>query len=124
MPITVTRDEVDSHRPFVYAREEADGRFTLYFAGDVIPPIPQPPAAPCPAAVSATGLRLALIEAGMQNAIEAYVPTQPPETKVWWEYQVTMRRDHPLIAKAQADLGIADAVADMLFNRAEQLAPL
>lgn len=44
MPITVTRDQVDAHRPFIASREQPDGRFTLYFAGDVIPPIPGPSA--------------------------------------------------------------------------------
>lgn len=115
------QDITASDRPFVTSRGNQDGTVTLYYPGDLIPPLPQPPDPKCPPEVTNRQFRLALTRAGLRVAAEAYVAAGNQDLKDWWEYEPIMRRDHPLIAAAIMALGKTPADADAVFTLAATL---
>jgi hypothetical protein len=73
-----------------------------------------------PAAVSMRQARMALEAAGLMDAIEAAMDALPPGqqrrlARIEWEYAVSLRRDHALVAQLQAALALTDEQVDELF---------
>lgn len=71
------------------------------------------------AAVPMRAAKLALIDAGLLDAIDAAVAAMPgtdgQKARIEWQYSNTLRRDHPLMAQLSAGLGLTAAQVDALF---------
>ena len=65
--------------------------------------------------------RLALTQAGLLAAIEAWVAAAPDAVRIEWEYATEIRRDWPPITAAATALGLSDAQLDGLFELAMSL---
>lgn len=95
----------------------------LYEGGEFIRPPDPPPAVP--AEVTMRQARLALLNAGLldtaQAVIDALPMPQQRQAQIEWEYALSVRRDHPLIALMIAE-GLATAEeVDGLFVAAAGL---
>jgi hypothetical protein len=71
--------------------------------------------------ISPRQARLALLQAGLLDAVEAYISTQPRAVQLEWEYANEIRRDHALLTDAAAALGLSEAQLDELFIAAASL---
>ena len=71
-----------------------------------------------PASVTPSQARLALLEAGLLDRVQATVDAQGGAAKITWEYATTLSRDDPLITSLGTTLGLTDAAIDMLFKKA------
>lgn len=78
-------------------------------------------APPVPHTVTPRQIRLALIEVGLDDQVDALLGSQSKEVRVAWEYATQVDRDNPLIAMAQQLLGMTDGQADDLFRLAASL---
>ena len=76
---------------------------------------------PVPEAITPLQARRALRAAGLLDAVNAWIATQPDDAQEAWEYCVEVRRDSPLIAGAQAGLGLIDEQVDDLFRQGAAL---
>ena len=65
--------------------------------------------------------QLALLQAGVLDAMESWVATQPRATQIEYFSRVTWRRDWPLVATGAAVLGLTEAQVDELFILADTL---
>lgn len=65
--------------------------------------------------------RLALAQAGLLTAVEAWIATAPEATQIEWQYANEIRRDWPPIAAAATALGLNEAQLDDLFSLAATL---
>ena len=74
----------------------------------------------CPP-ISPRQARLAMLQAGLLDAVEAYITTQPKAAQVEWEYANEIRRDHALLSGAATALGLTEAQIDDLFSLAATL---
>ena len=90
----------------------------LYVAGAFVRP---QTTAPVPEAVTPVQFRRALRQAGLYDAVAAYVATQDADTQDAWEYAVSIPRDDALVARAAAELGQSDEEVDDLFRLAATL---
>lgn len=63
-------------------------------------------------------LRRALTQIGLRSAVEAVVAAADQDTKDMWDYAVTYRRNHPIVAALAASLNKTDADIDALFDLA------
>jgi len=77
--------------------------------------------APVPEAVTPVQFRRALRQAGLYDAVTAYVATQDADTQDAWEYAVSIPRSDALVALAAAGLGQTDEEVDDLFRFAATL---
>lgn len=116
----------DADRPFITARGNADGTVTLYYPGDTIPLMPEPPAAPaCPQSVTMRQARLALLAMGKLAAVTAAINALPSPQReaaqIEWEYSGEVHRDRALVRSLAPALGLDDAALDGLFNAAALL---
>lgn len=63
--------------------------------------------------------RIALLDAGLLEAVRASVATMPgtegERARIDWEYALEVRRDWPLISYMAGDLGLTDEQVDGLF---------
>ncbi len=80
-------------------------------------------AAHIPAPVNALRFRLALLEAGILDAVESYVANAPREVKLAWEFHGEIDFDNPMVAAAAGALGVNDAALRALFERAAVIEP-
>jgi hypothetical protein len=97
----------------------ADFRSDLYvWKGGALVRLPDPPAppAPVPEAITPLQARRALRAAGLLDAVNAWIATQPADAQDAWEYCIEVRRDSPFIAGAQAALGLTSQQVDDLFR--------
>lgn len=76
-----------------------------------------------PAPVPALRFRLALLEAGILDAVEAYVAAAPREVRLAWEFHGEIEFDNPWVAAAAAGLGVDDAGLRALFRRSTEIDP-
>lgn len=76
-----------------------------------------------PAPVPALRFRLALLEAGILDAVEAYVASAPREVRLAWEFHGEIEFDNPWVAAAAARLGVDDAGLRALFRRSTEIDP-
>ena len=95
---------------------EIGGRWT----GSGWEPKPIPPV-PVPEAITPLQARRALRAADLLDAVNAWIAIQPDDAQEAWEYCVEVRRDSPLIAGAQAGLGLTDEQVDDLFRQGAAL---
>lgn len=76
-----------------------------------------PVVAPIPSVVSMRQARLALLQAGKLDDIEAAVAQLGASAQIEWEYAQTVERSHPLVQS----LGMSDTELDALFTQAASL---
>jgi hypothetical protein len=75
-----------------------------------------------PASVTPRQMRLALIQAGYNDAVQNYVAgINDPAVIVQWEYATQIDRNNALIATAAQGLGLNSAQVDSLFRLAATL---
>lgn len=84
----------------------------------IIHAIPMPS---IPGSVSMRQARLALLNAGLLDDVEAAVATAGRAAQIEWEFATEVRRNHPLITIVQAEQGMSDAQIDELFAGAAKL---
>lgn len=63
--------------------------------------------------------RLALLDAGLLDEVEAAITT--PENRIWWDYSTTVERNHPLVDAVLAALGKSPEEIDEMFIEAAKL---
>lgn len=72
-----------------------------------------------PQTVTMRQARLALLDAGLLEAVQTSVATMPSaegeRARIDWEYALEVRRDWPLISYMAGDLGLTDEQVDGLF---------
>ena len=76
---------------------------------------------PVQGVVSMRQARLALLQAGLLDAVNAAVQAAGPAAIVEWDYANEVRRDSALIASLSSDLNLTDAQVDALFATAALL---
>ena len=78
-----------------------------------------------PMAITMRQARLALLNAGLLDDVEAAIITinepQRSQTQIEWEYAQTVERDNALVAALGPKLGLDDAAIDSLFSMAATL---
>lgn len=72
-------------------------------------------------AVDMAQARLALLNAGLLETVEANLVNMGQAAQIEWEYRTTVRRDNALVAAMKAQLGWTDEQLDNLFIAAAQL---
>lgn len=77
------------------------------------PPSPRP-ASP-PPAVTMRQARLALLSAGLLDAVDAAIAAAPRAVQIEWEYATQIERASPLVGAIAAGLGLDDGDLDALF---------
>jgi len=65
--------------------------------------------------------RLALLQYGLLDQVEALVSKVGGSTKITWEYALTIDRADPLIETLRGGLGLLPAAVDQLFRTASTL---
>lgn len=96
------------------------GRFDGRYDGVGYVRVPAP--VPVPAEVARLWARLALVEAGLLEAVEAAVAKADTVTQIYWTDAASFRRDSPILAEVCAGLGFSAAQVDALFLTAAKLA--
>lgn len=64
--------------------------------------------------------RLALLHAGLLEAVEIAVTNAGPAAKIEWEYATTVDKDWPLVNSLVTSLGLSDFEIDNLFTAARR----
>jgi hypothetical protein len=83
---------------------------------------PAPPPAPTvPQVVSPKQARIALLNAGLLDQVQAAVDAAGGATKIAWEYATEISRTDPLIETLAQSLQLTDAQVDQLFTAAAQI---
>lgn len=86
---------------------------------------PDPIKPPVPEVVTMRQARLALLQAGKLNdvdaAINALASPQKEEAQISWEYSTEVRRDSDLVKQLAPGLGLDDVALDALFTQASKL---
>jgi hypothetical protein len=86
-------------------------------------PAPVPP--PVPQVVTMRQARLALLQAGKLDDVDAAIAALPSPEKeaaqISWEYSTEVRRDSDLVKQLAPGLGLDDAALDALFTQAATL---
>ena len=75
---------------------------------------PEPPVV-VPASVSMRQARLALLDAGLLDDVDAAMSGASPADRIEWEYATEVRRDSALVASMTVALGWSAAQVDDLF---------
>lgn len=78
-------------------------------------------ATPSGTSVTMRQARLALLGAGLLDAIDAAVIAAGPAARIEWEYAQTVDRDWPLVVRLATGLGLNEAQIDALFAAAARL---
>lgn len=68
-----------------------------------------------PQVVTMRQARLALLDAGLLDAVQAAVNVAPQETKIAWEYAIELGRSDSLVTTLAASLGLTETQIDGLF---------
>lgn len=96
--------------------------YLAWLAAGNVPDPPDPAEAPpVPTEVSAAQGRLALLQAGVLEALEAWITAQPRATQIEYSSRGTWRRDWPLVAAGAMALGLTEGQVDDLFILADTL---
>ena len=75
--------------------------------------------APVPASVTPAQIRLAILNTpGLQPVLDTYVAAMDAETRIRWDYAISVSRHDPAVIAAAAWAGLSDAQLDQLFVRA------
>ena len=84
---------------------------------------PPPAPTPVPQTVSPYQARIALLNAGLLDAVNALVanPSTPRQAVIAWEYATVIERYSPFISSLAPALSLNDAQVDALFIAAAQV---
>lgn len=90
-----------------------------------LPPDPPPPP-PIPTSVTMRQARLALLQLGLLDDVEAAIASIPDEVQrraaqIEWEYASTVERDSQWVQNLAGALGLSDEQLDQLFQLAATL---
>lgn len=68
--------------------------------------LPPPPPEPKPEITQVTmrQARLALLQAGLLDAVDAHITT--PEQRIWWDYSTVVEKNNPLCQEIATALGL------------------
>lgn len=92
----------------------------VYIDGQFVKP--EPPPSEIPQTVTMRQCRIALLDAGLLDAVQSSIATMPgtdgERARIDWEYALEVRRDWPLIGYMAGDLGLSDEQVDGLFMAA------
>ena len=100
---------------FIECPDEVDN-FWLYDGNEFTPPLPIPVIIPT---LTMRQARLALLDAGLLDEVEAAITT--PENRIWWDYSTTVERTHPLVDAVLTALGKSPEEIDEMFIEAAKL---
>jgi hypothetical protein len=93
--------------------------------GGVYTPPPQAPVVPIAPptfiVVSQRQARLALLNAGLLDKVNAAVAASDAATQIMWDYSSEIRSDNPLIAALGAQLGLTPTQIAQLFIQAQSI---
>lgn len=87
-------------------------------------PIPEPyvaPPPPIPQTVTPRQARLALLDAGLLDQVQAAIDAAGGSTQITWEYATEINRSDALVVQIGASLNLTDAQIDALFTQAASL---
>lgn len=95
----------------------------LMSAAQIAAALPYDPPPPPPLTVTPWQARTALAQQGLLDDIEALIDSLGPSNPahIAWHYAERIRRDSPLIAALQSQIGLTDAQLDDLFALAKSL---
>jgi hypothetical protein len=96
-------------------------QYLLWLAAGNIPDPADPIAVVIPTVISMAQARLALLDAGLLDAVEHGISSMPRATQIDWEFRHTVERTSPLVATFAAALHLDDAALDALFIAGAQL---
>lgn len=86
---------------------------------------PAPVPAPVPAVASMRQARLALLQIGKLQDVDAAIAALPSPAKdaakIEWEYATEVRRDSTLMQQLATAIGLDDAALDALFTQAASM---
>ena len=92
------------------------------YVNGVYTPPPEPEPVPVVInVVTARQARLALLNSGLLDQVEAAVTQAGTEAKIYWDYSTEIHRDSPFIASIGQSLGLTDTQIDDLFKQAVTL---
>lgn len=119
IPFTASPDDLEAHSRELYARAIA-GEF-----GPVAPYVPAPPPPPAPPVVPTrvemAQARLALLQEGLLDDVEAAMSSMPRDAQIEWEFRSHVVRNSPLVTALAAQLHLNDTQLDALFTLAASL---
>ena len=85
-------------------------------------PTPAPVAPPSvPQTVSPRQARLALVQSGLYDQVNATINALDKTTQVWWEYTLVIERQNPILLNVAAQIGLQSYQVDALFILAATL---
>ncbi len=81
---------------------------------------------PVPQSVTVRQARLALLRAGLLDAVDAAIaaipdPVQRTAAQIEWEYATVIERNSPLVTSLAAGLGLTAADIEALFEAASRI---
>lgn len=76
---------------------------------------PDPAPIPVPQVITIRQAKLALLQAGLLDDVDAAVAQADRATQIEWEYATEVRRDWPTLLTLQTALGLSDQQVDDLF---------
>jgi hypothetical protein len=88
-------------------------------SGELAPPAQESP--PVPQVVSRAQLKLALLAAGILDAVEGFVATADRAVQIMWAERAEFDRHHPLLAEMVTAFGMTPGQADDIFRLAATL---
>lgn len=80
---------------------------------------PPPPAPVEITQVTMRQARLALLQAGLLDAVEAHITT--PEQRIWWDYSTVVEKNNVIVTDVTTALGITEQQVTDLFELAATL---
>lgn len=72
-------------------------------------------------AITPRQARLALLNAGLLDVVEAYIAQASRSVQIEWEFANAIRRDWPPVVQAASALGLSNEHVDALFTAAARL---
>ncbi|MDR1350850.1 MAG: hypothetical protein LBJ59_08785 [Zoogloeaceae bacterium] len=120
----IPADAVDAPPPEIPQEQRAKWGGDAWLFEDIPPPSPEPEAEPepepgVPQSVTMRQARLALLGAGLLDAVNAAIAgmasVEGKAAQIEWEFAQEVRRDNPLFAALSAQMGLSDAQLDELF---------
>ena len=111
----VASEEFAAEQKWILASDDVGIGWSLV-NGEWIAPPPPPVIIPT---LTMRQARLALLDVGLLDGVEAAITTT--ENRIWWDYSTTVERSHPLVNAVLTSLGKTEAEIDDMFIAAAQL---